>query len=259
MNLDVCRCGCGKVIKNKSTWARGHNPKPGKEHFDWSNLENDYIELKSTKKIAKKYGCSHEAVSYQMDKRGILVSDKVIKIDDIEELYKQYKSVYKIAELVGCSKATVEQRLHEIGHSFSHDNKGLDTELGLGRYGELIALHILKGSKDMNMSDIQGPYDIEWNDFKIDVKTSKIRVRENRKDSYSFSTRNGNCDFFFLISLDNESVPISFFLIPSREVKATSISFNSDFKTKWIKYKMEVRENDIREAIANANSIRCSY
>ena len=46
-----------------------------------------------------------------------------------------------------------------------------------GRRGESIALQILKGSIDMNSDGLNKPYDIKWNDLKIDVKTCNLYKR----------------------------------------------------------------------------------
>ena len=46
----------------------------------------------------------------------------------------------------------------------------------IGRKYELIALALLKGSKDMNYDCFQGGYDLEWRDKKIEVKVRQTTV-----------------------------------------------------------------------------------
>lgn len=226
-----------------------------KDRFDWSKLEEDYKELRSTIKVAEKYGCSHEAVSYQLGKRNIQVIDHKIRIENIKELYETHKSVIKVAKLIGCSDTTIKERLREIGYQFSHDNKGLALEVGVGRYGERISLEILKDSKDMAGQKVNFPYDISWNGLKIDVKTSRLRKRKNRKNHYSFSTKNQSCDYYLLIALDKSDLPIKIWLVPRNIIKTYGICIPCDFSGKWAKYEMETDEIELRKAAENAKRI----
>lgn len=252
MNKKHCSCGCGKEIKSGSTWAKGHNPNKNKDRFDWSNLEKDYLDLKSIVKVAEVYGCTHEAVHYQMKKRNVKSFDQKFPINDIEGLYEKHKSICKISKSIKCSENTVRERLHKIGYRFTHDNKDLGVEVGLGRYGERLALHLLKGSKDMNISNILSPFDLLWEGKKIDVKVSRPRQPDRGQRQYSFSTKSGICDYYLLIAVDDNDFPRRFFLVPKDKVKTTSVCFTYDFNTRWDEFKMEVNESELVEAVRNA-------
>lgn len=261
MTGNYCSCGCGREIGQKSKWAKGHNKNKNKDRFDWSNLEEDYLLLGSTVAVAEKYGCSHEAVSYQMNKKGIVVKlgkfspGNKFEIKNVERLYAEQKSITIVAEMVGCSSTTVRERLKELGHKFTHDNKSFETEVGLGRYGERLALSLLKDSKDMNAIFINHPFDIEWEGKKIDVKVSRPRKRKRGQDQYSFSTKNNDCDYFLLIALDTDDNPRRLFLIPRKDITGKSVAFPYDFNSKWNIYKMEVNENELRKAVQSTTSI----
>ena len=53
-----------------------------------------------------------------------------------------------------------------------------------GRRGELIALQILKGSSDNNATSLNKPFDLLWNDKKIDVKTCNLYKRKIKRYHY---------------------------------------------------------------------------
>lgn len=252
---NYCICGCGIAIGQNSKWARGHNANKNRDRHDWSSLEKDYNSLKSTIKVAKKYGVSHNAVVYQLRKQGILSLDHKVKLDNVMELYKEHKSVKKVAEIFGCSVSTVKERMAEEGHFFSHDNKSLDLEVGFGRYGERIALNLLEGSVDMNKKSVTYPYDIGWNDMKIDVKTSRERERPNGKTQYSFTARSKECSHYLFISLTKDDVPVELLLVPKEEVDGVSVSYTVGKVSKWHQYKLEVSENELRKAVRNAKRI----
>jgi hypothetical protein len=252
---NYCSCGCGKSIGIKSKWAKGHNPNKNKDRFDWSNVIDDYKQLKSLEAVANKYGCTLQAVYFQLSKRGV----KTTKIDwsNVLEDYKELKSIIKIAGKYNCSARTVNDKLNSMeGFRFSHDNKALDIEVGIGRYGENIAISLLKDSKDMNEISIQYPYDIEWEGLKIDVKTSNRRHRPNGKIQYSFSTKNKKCDHFLLIALDDNNYPIRILFVPSEDIAGVTVSFTHGTESKWDKYQMEVKEHELRKAVQYAKGIK---
>lgn len=253
--MNYCSCGCGKEIHPRSRWAKGHNPNKRKDIYDWSNLKVDYEKLGSITKVAKKYGCTHEAVSYQMRKKGIKVRDQRKSIENVKELYEKTKSSNKVAEIVNCSPTTVRVRLWEEGYQLNHDNKCLSSEVGIGRYGERIALKILKGSKDISGMDTTAPYDIEWNGSKIDVKTSRLRKRKHRTDYYSFSTRSDVCDYYLLIALDERHYPIKIWLVPRSEVNNKGITISCKSFSAWKKYELEVDENELGKVVKYAKKI----
>ncbi len=256
MNKNYCSCGCGNEIGMKSKWAKGHNPNKNKDRFDWSNVINDYEQLGTLESVANKYGCTLQAVYLQLKRRGIDTSLTITDWSNVLDDYKELKSVSKIAKKYGCSYRTVIDKLSRLeGVKFSHDNKSLSVEVGIGRYGERIALYLLKGSKDMNNITTHYPYDIEWNGKKIDVKTSNRRNRPNGKIQYSFSTKNNDCDYYLLIALDDENFPIRFLLVPRNEVTGVSIAFTYGTKSKWDKYVMEVDKDELEEAVRYAKEI----
>jgi hypothetical protein len=226
------------------------------DRFDWKNVISDYERLGTLKGVAELYNCSLQAVYYQLKKRGVDTSLAITDWSKVLDDYKELKSVNKIAKKYGCSVRTVTDKLSRIkGFKFSHDNKSLNVEVGIGRYGERIALQLLPGSKDMNGITTHYPYDIEWNGQKIDVKTSNRRKRDKGKIQYSFSTKNNQCDSYLLIALDDENYPISFSLVPSEVVNGVSISFTHGSESKWDIYKMEVNEDELRKSVQNAKSI----
>lgn len=257
MGKHYCKCGCGKEINKGSTWARGHNPNKTKDRFDWSSVEKDYRELGTLELVAKKYGCTLQAVYLQLKKRGVDTSLAITDWSNVLEDYKELKSVNKIAKKYKCSTRTVVDKLSALqGFRFSHDNKSLDVEVGIGRYGEKIALNLLKGSVDMNDITIQYPYDIEWRGMKIDVKTSNKRKRPSGKIQYSFTARNNDCTHYLLFPLDDNNYPIKILLVPKEKVKGVTISFTYGTASKWDKYELEVNKNELRKAVQNAKRIR---
>lgn len=253
----LCSCGCGKPIGKDSTWAKGHNPNKRRDVYDWSNVVEDYRRLGTLETVAEQYGCTLQAVHHQLKKRDIDTSNEMRDWSNLLADYERLKSVVKVAKEYGCSYRTVIDRISRIeGFRFSHDNKSLDSSSGIGRYGELIALYILKESIDMNEVTIHYPYDVEWKGLKIDVKTSKKRKRSNGKIQYTFSTKNQQCDFYLLIALDDNCFPVKFLFVPRDEVDGVTVSFTYGCESKWDKYKMEVDQNEVRRAVRNAKSIR---
>lgn len=257
MDKTYCKCGCGNEINSKSKWSKGHNPNKAKDRFDWNNLEVDYKELGTLELVAEKYGCSLQAVYHQLKKREINTSLAKTDWSNVLKDYDELKSVNKIAKKYNCSPRTVIDKLSALkGFKFSHDNKPLNLEVGVGRFGERIALGLLEGSKDMNEITTHYPYDIEWQGFKIDVKTSNRRFRPNGKIQYSFTANNQNCTHYVLIALDDSNHPISIFLVPSEKVEGVTISFTFGSESKWDKYKLEVNENELRKIVCDAKEIR---
>jgi len=250
-----CSCGCGRKVNKNRKWLSGHNANKNSDRHDWSDLEKHYKELKSTVKVAEIYGCSHEAVSHQMKKKGIKVNDQRIDTSSVRKLYKNYQSVTKVAEILGCSVAVVKDFMRREGHNFTHDNKSLEICVGMGRYGERIALSMFEGSLDMNEWSIHSPYDIEWKGMKIDVKISRARIRPNGKTQYSFNANNKKCSHYLLISVDENDEPKIFFMIPKNEVLGVTISYTEGKETKWDKFKMEVNEDELKKVIQNAKRI----
>lgn len=257
MDKNCCKCGCGAKIRSESTWARGHNPNKAKDRFDWSSTEEDYKELGSLRAVAESYGCTLQAVYYQLNKMGVNTSNEITDWSNLQGDYEELKSVLKVAKKYGCSYRTVVDRLSRIkGFKVSHDNKPLNVDVGVGRYGERIALNLLKGSKDMNEITTHYPYDIKWSGKNIDVKTSNKRKRPNGVIQYSFTAKNQDCTHYLLIPLDDRNNPVKIMLVPSEAVKGVSISFTYGTKSKWDKYKMEVNEDELKQAVQNAKEIR---
>ena len=257
MAKNYCFCGCGKEIRPESKWARGHNPDKVKDHFYWGNVAEDYKRLGTLKSVADEYGCTLQAVYLQLKKRGVKTSNEITDWSNVVNDYNELKSVEKVAKKYGCKYRTVIDHLSVIpGFQFSHDNKGLNIEVGIGRYGERIALNLLNGSKDMNRITIHYPYDIEWNGLKIDVKTSNRRNRPNGKFQYSFSTKNKDCDYYYLIALDDENYPIKILFVPRNAINGVTVSFTYGTKSKWDKYELEVDDNELEKAVHSAKRTR---
>jgi len=90
-----------------------------------------------------------------------------------------------------------------------------------GRAAELLALSILNGSKDMNAEIMNRSYDIEWNGFKIDVKSCELYKRKKKRGKivgYSsgwwvFNKNKGYSDYYFCICLIDNN-PVRYYLIP---------------------------------------------
>lgn len=248
--VNFCKCGCGKEIQPKSTWAKGHNANKNYDRFDWSSVIKDYEELGTLESVAEKYGCSLQAVYYQLNKIGVDTSQRFPEYPEILEGYKELKSVIKVAEKYGCSCGTVAEKLKELDDfNFNHDNKKLDLPVGVGRYGEQIALLLLENSMDMNEENIHAPYDIEWRGKKIDVKTSKIRFSERRSDYYSFSTKNKECTHYLLIALGEDLIPVKALLVPTTEVTLKNISFTTDNLSKWDDFSLSISDEKINSIL----------
>lgn len=239
----TCACGCGKIIRDVSTWASGHNKNKAKDRFDWSNVVSDYEKYGSVEKVSVVYGCTLQAVFYQLKKRGVDTS--LFKVDTSSFIsdYEKMKSVVKVAKKNNCSTTVVTDYFKSIGVNLNHNNKELDTEIGLGRFGENIALKELVGSVDMNDKKINSPYDIEFNNLRIDVKTSKKRtVRGKKKDYFTFSTKNAECDYYLLIALGDENEVLGVFFIPCTSIKGKSVALSIDKENKWHEYKTTFEE-----------------
>lgn len=255
METNYCACGCGKEILLKSKWAKGHNPNKRSTKLDYKKVVNEYETLNSLEKVAKIYGCSLQNIYYFLQKNGY--EFKKVNWDNLLDDYKDLKTTKAVAEKYGCSHWTVSKKLYELhGVKCNHNNKTLEKEVGVGRYGELIAVHALKDSKDMNENSIRGAYDLEWNDMKIDVKTSRLlklnKSREYR--GYVFNTSNKQCDAYLLIFLDEGDFPIKIALVKSEEVKTKYISVSENKLSRFEKYTLEV--NIDAEYIENLRSTR---
>ena len=89
---------------------------------------------------------------------------------------------------------------------------------GLGRKYELLALKLLKGSKDCNKETFSGGWDIEWNGLKIDVK-----VRNLNKDGFYLFSKKPTCkaDFFLCFLVDKKVKYI--LLIPKEDYKPIAL------------------------------------
>lgn len=248
-----CLCGCGYEVSKGSKWRSGHNSNKRDNMYDWSNVEKDYEELGTLKAVANKYSCTLQAVHYKLQELGVDSSNEKVVINNIEEEYNKLKSVNKIAEKYNCSTTTVSKLLNEVnGFRFSHDNKMLENDVGVGRYGERIALNLLKGSVDMNEGNVHYPYDIQHKGEKIDVKTS--RQRNNReKPYYTFMTNNNNCTQFFLVSLDEKDNPLRVMIIPQKDMRGRSVTYTEGKPSRWDKYLVDYTEEDLIKSVPKTN------
>lgn len=252
MKTNYCACGCGKEILLKSKWAKGHNPNKRSTKLDYEKVVREYESLKSLDKVAEIYGCSLQNIHYFLQKNGY--EFKKVNWDNLLEDYKTLKTTKAVAKKYGCSHWTVSKKLYELhGINCNHNNKLLDKEVGVGRYGELIAVHALKGSKDMNENSIRGAYDLEWNDMKIDVKTSRLLTNNGYK-RYVFNTSNSQCDAYLLVFLDDNDYPIKLALVKREEVKTKNITVSENKINRFDKYTLEV--NIDAEYIENLRSTR---
>lgn len=228
-----------------------------KPRFDWSNLENDYKKYKSTVKIAEKYGCTPAAVHNRLKQIGVKTYSQKIEIENVVELYKKHKSVLKVAEIAGVTKNTVLERLKEKGAIRTHDNKGILVNVGLGRVGEKIGLKVLSGSEDKTGGNIHYPYDLDWNNKKVNVKVSRPSIRYGCKTptQWIFGTgKNKNCDLYLCIGLDEKDEVEKIFLIPSKVVPKGNLGF-SRRKSKYDEYLLEVEKSELNQIIRDAEKI----
>jgi hypothetical protein len=224
--MNYCRCGCGKSIGEKSKWAKGHNPNKTKDRFDWSTVVKDYKELGTLDKVAEKYNCTYQAVYYQLQKRGIEINSKKLDYDQIKKDYSETRSVCKVAKIHKASPSHIAEILrNHFGMELNHDNKDFTVRVGIGRYGEKIALSLLKGSKDMNKRTVRKPYDILWRDMRVEVKTSLPRRRINE---YTFNTKGNECDLFMFICLNPDHSLNRVYLVPSEKVDKHNFRINTD-------------------------------
>lgn len=254
---NYCTCGCGSEIRKESMWAKGHNPNKTKDRFDWSNLEQDYTELRTVDKVAEKYGCTAAAVSYQMKKKGIKALHEKPKkeIDNIIKIYEKFGTLEKTAKYLNINKKTVRYRLEDAGYKINHNNKKLCSEVGIGRYGERIALSVLSGSVDMSGKDLHYPYDIEWKGMEIDVKTSRPK-QAKRTEKYFFNIKNSKCTHFLFILLDNESEPWKMYLIPSKRFNSTVVYMSGNTIKQYEIYEIEVSSSEFKCVISETESVR---
>jgi len=103
-----------------------------------------------------------------------------------------------------------------------------DNTCSKGRKWELFALSLLKGSLDNNKESFSNPYDILWNNLRIDVKSREIK----QDGSWSFNRlKTCTADYFLCICLVN-NVIFKILLIPKYKYKnGISIGKKSKFDT----------------------------
>jgi hypothetical protein len=90
-----------------------------------------------------------------------------------------------------------------------------------GRRAELLAVRLLKGSKDMNNNVMNRPYDIEWNGLKIDVKSCELYKRKKKRGKecacnsgwWVFNKNKNDAEWYLCICL-KDNKPIRYYLIP---------------------------------------------
>lgn len=100
--------------------------------------------------------------------------------------------------------------------------------------GELEALKIFKGAIDKNYHTT-GKYDIEWNGYKIDVKTSRLNLGK-RCLRWKFLLKQQDVDYFCLVCFINESLE-HILLIPRRILLYDNLSIT---KKSLLKYKQYI-------------------
>ena len=109
---------------------------------------------------------------------------------------------------------------------------GHTSENNIGRKWEKFALSLLTGSIDNNKTSFCNKYDILWNNYKIDVKTT-----EYTQTSWRFSTRKTpDIDYFLCICL-SKGIIIKMLLIPS-ELGKRGIGIG--YKSKYDKYELKI-------------------
>lgn len=109
------------------------------------------------------------------------------------------------------------RREHPSKSAYKRKTKD-DINPTFGRMGELEALKILRGALDKNKEGI-GKYDIEWNGFKIDVKTSNIMCTKDGTVRWKFMLKQIDIVDYFLILCFNNGLLEYTLLIPSGDIK----------------------------------------
>ena len=120
------------------------------------------------------------------------------------------------------------------------------TDYSLGFKGEIIAQEFLKDSELIKgIHRYPGIHDLDWNKYKIDVKTSKpskyLTPSRNKKNWYGITWKfflkkqRGIVDFFFLICMNNNEKIIKMYLIPDKEIKTSYLSIGI-YKSKYDKF-----------------------
>lgn len=140
-----------------------------------------------------------------------------------DKMYETCRACHKIHK----------QNYRGVGDSISPRNR-----MPMGRKYELIALEMLIGSIDKNVSKSPIPWDIEWNGKKIDVKARNLtNLRESKGKCWNFTiSKNCRADMLMCFCIrDNEVAKV--FLVPMSEIRTCFYVNEKDINnpkfTKW--------------------------
>jgi TyrR family helix-turn-helix protein len=97
-----------------------------KEYYNREVLESAYKELKSTVKVAKRFGVSKKAIQMRMKKYGIKPYPKKIplNVSEIARLFRSGVTVKELAVKYSVSEQTIKSRLWEKGVQTDTFHKG---------------------------------------------------------------------------------------------------------------------------------------
>lgn len=123
---------------------------------------------------------------------------------------------------------------YKYKYKYPHINNGVHKgNCLIGRKFELLALKVLRGSVDCNEKSFSGKWDIEWNGYKVEVK-SKIAI----KGRYSFHLKNPFIpDYNLLFCRKNDKEIERIILLPRNEIKGKFLTVSNnkykDFEVKF--------------------------
>ncbi len=146
----------------------------------------------------------------------------------------------EIANVLGRSKGAVQGQSHRKGISLLSDH----TTTALGRKAEQFAANLLQGSKLLTEQDYHAPYDIEWQDKRVNVKAATLRYNKFARCWYwLFRIRDTwkNCDCFLFLGYLNDDMPARAWLVSSELCKGSGVGISQNgHKHMFNPYEIEV-------------------
>lgn len=194
--LFICQCGCGEEIP--------YSPR------------HQY----PSKRPKYKVGHSHRNKFF-------------LNRDTIENEYNEAGSGAKVAEKYGITPVAVYNMLKKVNAPLLPKEELAEQRQRTGRYWELKCLEALEGAEDFSGIDWSSPFDLVFNGYRVNVKTSNP---VNQGKSWSFNTRSKEqTDYFLCIGLDENGELENLYWIPS-ELAKKQTTIRRGAETKYDKY-----------------------
>jgi len=161
----------------------------------------------------------------------------------LKELSKTHTSA-EIAAILGRSKGAVQGQAHRKGIVLNSRK----TATYKGRIAEKHALFYLPGAKLLTKDNYHAPYDIEWQNKRVNVKGVSLSYNKHARCSYwTFRIRDAweNCDLFlFLGYVKGEEMPREAWIVPSSLCQRPSVSMSENSKKgRYAPFKLKIKED----------------